>query len=208
MRVARGVDNVGPGQRALLRRERRRRRLHVGVPDAQRGVESQARAARAEVRREALHARASDGKNQREKEMKLSLVMNVDYKLNGCSRSRLEECLLNAARFLFDNGLLSGEVVADVKKWDASVVPTEDVLVLRELKDLPRRGDDDMEQDHRCITVWQDKENPTDLGADASSRWYVREDFSDPERHQLVRWASLEGTAPARAVRRELRGKD
>ena len=138
--------------------------------------------------------------------MKLSLVLNVDYKANGCSQTRLEEYLLNAARFLVDNGLLSGEVAAEVKKWSASVAPTEDILVLRAGDDLPRKGKGFTESETRCLVVWQDKENTTDLGADTASLEDIRDgNFSDPERHAGVRWASLEGTAPARAVQRELR---
>ena len=54
---------------------------------------------------------------------RLSLVIQVDYNLNGVDPKILEDLLLNAARNMAGNGMLSGYTDAEVDEWSARVIP-------------------------------------------------------------------------------------
>ena len=52
----------------------------------------------------------------------LELRITVEYELGRTSVGALEQTLVNAAGYLYDNGLLSGETEADVAEWRCAVL--------------------------------------------------------------------------------------
>lgn len=61
----------------------------------------------------------------------------------------------------------------------------------RTLDDLPVFEDEDTDWDNRCVVTWQDAENPSDFGVEATTLWHIRAGDFGRERYKNVRWRSL-----------------
>lgn len=75
----------------------------------------------------------------------------------------------------------------------------------RSVLDLPPHTENDDEI--RCVVVWQDDENPTDVGVEAAPLQHIRDgDFNGP-RYRGAVWMSVMGAAPFLFAESEMRGE-
>lgn len=75
----------------------------------------------------------------------------------------------------------------------------------RSVLDLPPPAENDDEI--RCVVVWQDDENPTDVGVEAAPLRHIRRgDFNGP-RYRGAVWMSVMGAAPFLFAESEMRGE-
>lgn len=66
-----------------------------------------------------------------------------------------------------------------------------DLIQWRATDDLPPLQSEDDDWDNRCVVVWQDDENPTDFGVEATTLWHIRAGDFDQKRYRNARWRSL-----------------